>query len=399
MFYNRQRGCFILIYRPAAVLCVTLGLFFVSCNHAQNPQKVSAPIDRLAVPTPRDRYADDLARLLAGLPSRPGSQFAELEQQPAWIKHRKQLDSAWDHIEETSLPSMRAFQSQELRAPSIVKAPVFYPFSGPDALMVTIFFPDNPSYVMVGLEPAGTLTSPGQIRRKNLENYLASTRTTVASELGRSFFITRQMDRQFRGQVTDGLFLPIIELLVRSRHTILGYRYVRLDDTGQIIERRTDYHAPGLIGNKGIEIDFLRDDDQSVHKLLYLSVNLSDKSLKDNKPFQTFLADLKGTATLLKATSYMVHKPEFSIIRGQVLSKSVALLQDDSGVPYRFLAAPPWTVQLYGTYIRPYGSFRYLAQSDLRKAYLGSGTKPLNFRIGYGYGKVSSNLLFARKPD
>ena len=43
------------------------------------------------------------------------------------------------------------------------------------------------------------------------------------------------MDRQFRGQVTDGLCLPILELLVRSDHTILGFRYVRLDD------RRTDH--------------------------------------------------------------------------------------------------------------------------------------------------------------
>ena len=56
-------------------------------------------------------------------------------------------------------------------------------------------------------------------------------------------------------------------------------------------------------------------------------------------------------------------------------------------------------MQLYGAYDRPYGSFRWLEQADLRKAYLSSGPKPLDFRIGYGYGKVPSNLLFARKLD
>jgi hypothetical protein len=206
------------------------------------------------------------------------------------------------------------------------------------------------------------------------------------------------MDRQLRGQVVDGLFLPILELLVRSHHTILGFRYVRLDDAGQIVERPAGYKAPGKIGNKGLEIDFRRDDDQSVHKLLYFSVNLSDQRLRENQPFLAFLASLKGTATLLKATSYMVHKPEFSMIRERVLSGSVAVLQDDSGIPYRFFAAAPWTVQLYGAYVRPYGSFRWLQQTDLRKAYLSSGPKPLTFRIGYGYGKIPSNLLFARKP-
>jgi hypothetical protein len=128
-------------------------------------------------------------------------------------------------------------------------------------------------------------------------------------------------------------------------------------------------------------------------------VNLSDKSLAENQAFLTFLGSLRGTATLLKATSYMVHKEDFSIIRERVLAKSVAVLQDDSGIPYRFFAAPAWTVQLYGSYVRPYGSFRWLQQADLRAAYQSAGPKPLGFRIGYGYGKVPSNLLFARKAD
>jgi len=107
---------------------------------------------------------------------------------------------------------------------------------------------------------------------------------------------------------------------------------------------------------------------------------------------------VKGSATFLKATSYMTHRPEFSIIREEVLAKSIAVLQDDSGIPYSYFAAP-WQVQLYGSYIRPYGSFKWLRQVDLQKAYQGAGPKPLEFRIGYGYSKVPSNLLFARKTS
>ena len=387
-------------YRRIRIPCLAVALFAISCSHP--PEKAAAvvsPADPLSVATPRDRYADDLGRFLAGLPARTGSPFSELEKQPAWMEHRRELNRDWSKIEEASLPAMRAFQKQELGAPPVTASPVFYAFSGPDALMVTVFFPKNPTYVMVGLEPAGTLPARKDVERKNLGKYLESIRDTSASELSRSFFITRQMDRQFRGQITDGLFLPILSLLVRSNNTILGYRYVRLDDAGRVVERAAGYKAPGKIGNKGVEIDFQRDDDQSVHKLLYFSVNLSDKSLQDNQPFKEFIAGLKGTATLLKATSYMTHKEEFSTIRDMVLSKSIAVLQDDSGIPYRFFAAAPWTTQLYGSYDRPYGSFKWLQQADLRKAYLSPGPKPLAFRIGYGYGKVPSNLLFARKSD
>jgi hypothetical protein len=235
------------------------------------------------------------------------------------------------------------------------------------------------------------------LEEKNLELYLAATRSTLASEFHRSFFITRQMDHQFRGQITDGLCLPILELLVRSGDTIMGFRYVRLDEAGQIVERPADFHTPGVIGNKGVEIEFRGDGDQSVHKLFYFSVNLADARLQDDKAFLTFLSGLQGATSFLKATSYMLHRPQFSIIRQHLLSESAAVLQDDSGVPYHFYVSQDWRVQLYGQYVRPYGSFRWLQQPDLKNAYLTQEPRPLPFRIGYGYGAVPSNLLFATK--
>jgi hypothetical protein len=379
------------------IACLLSAAFAASCGQAPRSNAGERSFDRVLEPAPRERYADDVSRFLAGLPAKPGSRLAELHETAEWLHHRDQLDPAWERVEREQLAAMRDFWKQELSQPVIAGSTIFYPFSGPDALMVTAFFPHSPAYVMVGLEPAGTLPAPKQFERKNLKKYLAGIRATVASELGRSFFITRQMDRQFRGQVTDGLLLPILELLVRSGHTVLGFRYVRLDDSGQIIERASDYHAPGKIGNKGVQIDFQTDEDGSVHKLVYFSVNLSDKMLRDNKPFLDFASRLQGVTTFLKATSYMTHKQQFSIIRDQILTDSAAVLQDDSGIPYRFFLTPAWRVQLYGSYVRPYGSFRWLEQPDLRKAYLTLSPKPLTFRIGYGYSRVPSNLLLATR--
>ena len=351
-------------------------------------------VDRGNEPVPQDRYADDVGRFLAGLPAKPGSPLADLQKTNAWTQHRRELDRVWERFEGIQLAGMRAFQKQELSQPAMVRRPVFYPFSGPDTLMVTTFFPHNPLYVMVGLEPPGTLPAAKQLGRTDLERYLAKLRSTITPELDRSFFVTRQMDRQFRGQVTDGLFLPIVQLLVRTNHSVRGFRYVRLDDAGRIVARAADQLTRGA---SGVEIDFQTEGDGSIHKLFYFSANLSNNALQDNKPLLAFLSGLNRTDTFLKATSYMLHRPEFSIIDDLLLSKSTAILQDDSGIPYRYFLRPTWEVRLYGEYIRPYGSFRWLEQADLRKAYLTSRPKTLGFRIGYGYGRIPSHLLLAIK--
>ena len=375
-----------------------LAALLVSCGRPSEKSQGNAPArQRPASLVPPTRDADDVGRFLAGLPGKDGSPFKDLESQEAWKTHRRDSDLLWARVQEQWYPPMREFGKKELSGAPIENSTVFYPFSGPDALMITVFFPRSPLYVMVGLEPAGTLPKPRKIPGDKLDSYLAEVRDAVSSVLERSFFITREMDREFRGQVTDGLLSPILLLLTRAHQTVLGYRYVRLDDGGRVVERPADYKAPGRIGNKGVEIDFRTDADQSVHKLYYFSVNLSDDRLRENKPFLVFLSGLKGMTTFFKATSYMTHEPGFSIIREQVLAESSAILQDDSGIPYRFFGTARWRVQLFGDYDRPYGSFRWREQPDLRKAYDSPGPKPLNFRIGYGFARVPSNLLLAKR--
>ncbi len=391
-------------YRSSLLVALLFTFATVSpgCGHSASPaavsteKKESAPTPPVRVPENRD--ADDTARFLAGLPGSPGSPFADLEQTEAWADHRARLDAAWHKLDGTLIAGLQEFGKAELSDLPLREATVFYPFSGPDALYATACFPNNATYVLVALEPSGTLPSLKQLSRKqDLAGYLAATRETMGSVLGRSFFITREMDRQFRGQVTDGLLLPILEVLVRRHNTILGFRYTRLDDDGRLIDRDRSYKPRTPYGDKGLQIEYRSDEDQAVHQMYYLTINLDDEHLKTNPQFVKYAAGLKGAVTLLKATSYMTHRDEFSIIRDLILANSQAVLQDDSGIPFHFFSPDTWKVQLYGEYTRPYGSFRYLIQSDLQKAYHDPGARPLPFRIGYGYGKVNSNLQLARR--
>ena len=366
--------------------------------HNSNP-RAAEKLNAVSLPAaPYERDADDTGRFIAGLPGKPGSPFAQLEDTDAWRAHRRWLDAGWHKAEDGFITHLGEFQKQELGTTSTRNSAVFYPFGGPDALALTLYFPDSPVYVSAGLEPAGTLPAFRQLATaRDLPKYLAEVRDAMASELNRSFFVTREMDRQFRGQVTDGLLLPIMILLARTNHTVLSVRYVRVDENGQVVERPAQFKSPGRFSNKGVEIAFRSDSAQLVHKLYYFSVNLSDQELRQNLAFLSYLARLKNTATLLKATSYMPHRSDFSLIRNHVLTNSSVILQDDSGIPFRFFQPDSWNVQLYGKYDRPYGSFRWLEQPDLRKAYQSSNTRPLSLHIGYGYFRIPSNLLLATR--
>ena len=394
----------IIRYRSSLLIALLFAFATVSpgCGHSDSPAAASTEKKDAAptapAPVPENRDADDVARFLAGVPGNPGSPFAELEKTEAWIDHRARLDSAWHKAEGSLIAGLQEFAKAEMSDPALREAIVYYPFSGPDAVYATVCFPSNSTYVLVALEPSGTLPSLKKLSQKqDLAGYLAATRDTMGSVLGRSFFITREMDRQFRGQVTDGLLLPILEMLVRRHNTIQGFRYTRLDDAGKLIDRDLSYKPRTPYGDKGVQIKYRSDEDQSVHQMYYLTINLDDEHLKANPQFVKYSASLKGSITLLKATSYMTHNDEFSMIRNLILDNSQVVLQDDSGIPFHFFSPDAWKVQLFGEYTQPYGSFRFRIQKDLQKAYHEPGTRPLPFRIGYGYGKVNSNLQLARR--
>ena len=386
-------------YRKLAPL-LFLTVFLSSCDRPRksvDPKEyVRSPL--FSKPAPQTRDANDVGRFLAGLPGVAGSPFAGLEKQEEWKEHSRQLNDDWAEVQAGGIPAMSQFQTEALGGSTVGNSVVFYPFSGPDALMVGVFFPHCPTFVMVGLEPPGTLPAPNQLAAKDLGIYLDDVRSTIYSELHRSFFITREMDRQFRGQVSDGLLPTILHLLVRTNHTIVGHRYVRLEQDGSIAGRAA---GDKTAGPHGVQIDFRAGSDRLLQRLYYFSVNLSDSRLGKDQPFLNFLAKLSGVTTYMKATSYMPHHPEFSIVRRQILDRSAAILQDDSGIPYRFFDPKQWRVQLYGAFDHPYGSFKWLAQPDLKKAYETLNPKPLHFRIGYGFSKVPSNLLLAVRigPD
>ena len=75
--------------------------------------------------------------------------------------------------------------------------------------------------------------------------HLAEMRESVASVLSRSFFVTRQMDREFRHPYRRFTTADSSPAGAHASYGFSGFRYVRLDDQGQIIDRDAAYKAPG----------------------------------------------------------------------------------------------------------------------------------------------------------
>lgn len=326
-------------------------------------------------------------------PGKSGSPFTELESTEAWQDHARLSDKAWNTYAHDRLPALSSFARTELSDFGKPQSTVFYPFSGPDSLTATAFFPRASTYVLVALEPPGTLTGLSRFLKKNLAGELTELRTTFDSLLSRSFFVTRQMDHQLRGQVTDGVLPLVLVELVRTGNTVLGCEFLHIDESGRVLARP----AEQKVHDWGFALDFRNDGDGSVHRVYYFSVNLASDHLDKNPEFQKQMADLGPVVTYLKSTSYLLHQPAFSTIRDRILSMSTAVLQDDSGIPYKSFPQDKWNVQLYGEYLQPYGSFRYMVEPELKAAFQKPDVKKLEFRIGYGYGRAPSNLELARR--
>lgn len=343
----------------------------------------------------KSREADDFGRFLAGLPGKPGSPYLKFEEDPAWIAHREAFESDWAKFDRNRVPVLQEFQKKELNGAPNAGGTLFYPFGGPDFVTANLFFPANNNYVFVGLEPAGTIRSASSFEQQSLASSLPRMRSTLGSLLRRSFFITAEMERQVRGQITDGLLPLLLVQMTRTGHTILGHRYVTLDEHGSYVDRKPSDSTPR---NRGVVIEFERDGSTEVKHLTYISANLSNEPLKRNVEFQAFMDQLKPMATFFKSASYLPHSENFAVIRQQVLAKSDAITQDDTGVPFRFFDNGKWNVMLYGKYTKPYGTFSYRKQPDLKVAFdKGENVKNLGFFIGYGYGIAPSNLLVARR--
>jgi len=128
-------------------------------------------------------------------------------------------------------------------------------------------------------------------------------------------------------------------------------------------------------------------------------LNVINYALKKHSPnFLPYLKKEGRYTTVIKSASYLMHNAmiKFTKIRKSVIENSDYIVQDDSGVPIRYLSNN-WQLQFHGYYDQPIPLFKHRTQKDLQMAMKKNSTGILPFSYGYDYGKGQSNLITAKR--
>jgi hypothetical protein len=333
-----------------------------------------------------DPSADATAKFLAGLPI-TGTPLENFSSGTGWKTHAADLDRAWKQFDERQLAKIRDWAPQALGPAYQDTGPMYYMFSGPDFLYANAFFPNASTYILCGTEPVGPIPDMAKIPPHVLPSALANLRKSLDSVLSWSFFITKNMKVDLRQQQLTGTLPVLYVFLARAGCTIDSVELVALDKSGAFV-------AEGKGTTPGVKITFTGSAGRP-QTLFYFTTDLADWAIKVNPNFGKFCEQQGQGVTLLKAASYLMHSDNFSQVRGYLLAHSKVILEDDSGIPYRFLSNNKWNVRFYGRYLGPIKRFLKNGQLDLAKDNAASAPPPLPFSFGYQWQPSRSSLIVA----
>ena len=344
-----------------------------------------------------NRKYNDIARYIAGMKAWPGSPYAKLENDSVWSKFHRNFDYSWNQIATTRLEPMTEWGNTELATERKSKLDIFYPLSGPDILHANYFFPDAKNYRLYALEINGALPDLNNMNLKTTENYLNAVYSSLADIFKRSYFITHKMSTELNASNVNGTLPLICVFLVRTGHEIINLKYFHLNDDGTETELPKD--SLGTHHNDLVKVYFKNSKNNSIQMVSYMKCDLSDGAYTKNDALKTMFTKMKPCITYLKSASYLLHYGFFSQFRDLILSKSKTILEDDTGIPYKYFPGDKWYVSLYGVYVNPVSDFSGVFQTDLLDAYKDTilrKPKKLPFSLGYHWGSNKQNLIKAQ---
>lgn len=332
--------------------------------------------------------ADDNARVIAGLAPSSGSPLEPLTREASWQSHAKYFDKAWGDLETRQLSKIKAWSAKNVPARKPV---LFYMFSGPDFLYADTFFEGASTYVLSGLEPVGQVPDLAALPPRSLGAELRGLQNSLNSVLSFSFFITKKMKTELRDGRLTGTLPILYTFLARSGKTVKETTLVSLNPDGTV----TPLSGPLAKGaNPGAKITFVAGSGPE-QTLYYFNTDLSNGGLKTSG----FLAFCKGLGqgdSFVKSASYLMHSDNFSTVREFIVANTATLVQDDSGVPLRFLDEKDWRITPFGRYLNPISIFpRKTYQPKMRDLFGKDRAQALDFGIGYRWRPNESNLLLA----
>lgn len=382
----------------AIVALLTLSL--ISCEQAQKERSQQNSKTSKDSQIKLDTLSNNIARLIGGKPivATPPQNW-----DTAFINRFVNLTAGKvARIKEDRLDKMTAWNQDNLSGSNVEKSRfVFYPFSGGDFIHVNALYPDAKEYLMVAREDVGEVPNLFAKDAAFVNEYLSDIDTILRDIYNKSYFITKNMVEDTKKRtLVNGMLPLILWAAVNSNYEIVDYRFLEMNDSSSTLMPYVQ-NAPEE-KPEAVEINLKVAASDKITKVTYISCDISDDGFVKRGSFLNYLKNNvpDNCNSFVKSASYLMHYGSFSDIRDLLLSKSKFLIQDDTGIPYRYFPSNQWQTNLFGVYEAPIKDFDAgLFQKDLSSAYndslLYKGN--LKFSLGYHWGSRKQNQLVAVK--
>ncbi len=334
---------------------------------------------------------NDTAAFLAGTAMKERSPLRPLIQNEQYKTYRAEMDKIWENYRTSNLVKIELYRKAHIK--NAHSGLVMYPFSGPDILNALAFFPDAAEYIMMGLEVPGNVPDPLHYRGPDIYRELFKIKRSLRTILQLNYFRTLEMMADFKTDSYSNITGIMMFFLARYGYEILDIKDFHIEQTGAIGYGSAD---PSLKQTLGVEFIFRRGRGEPLQMARFISANLSDSSFSRIKGLTLYLGTKRRFITFIKSASYLLSFENFNIMRSYLLAGSRYLIQDDTGIPYRYLLKEDWKMSFYGRY-RVLAMFSNRFQRDLDAEIKKNSSGPLPFSFGYGFVPEKSNLMIAER--
>jgi hypothetical protein len=344
-----------------------------------------------------NRRATATAQLLAGImPNPPEPALNRFTETEAWKEHSKWMTAQWAQVR-GRLSTMESWREQEIKVANSRTKTLVYPFSGPDFINAYALFPDHARYIFYSLERPGALPDMESVTPTQFVKLLTDVRGAFRDIFERNYFITSYMTKQLTTPWVRGT-VPVMATMM----ALMNRRIIRVEPLDLFPDLTRAYDTPEgkrpRVLLRGVRIDFASPAAPGIQQLYYFGLDATDKALEYYPDFLPWVSQYRGSTVLIKSASYLLHDGQFSKTRAALLEQADVVVQDDTGIPYRFLSQAPWHVKLFGKYHKPIRPMEYAYQKDLEAAFkTNTDQADLPFPFGYHWRGKQSALIVAHR--
>ena len=167
---------------------------------------------------------------------------------------------------------------------------------------------------------------------------LQDVRSAFRDIFERNYFITSYMTKQLttpwmRGTVP--VMATMMALMNRQHHENRADRFVSGTDPSLRSRRRqktASVDARRCASNSSIQTT-------GTQQLYYVSLDATDKALEFYPDFMNWVSSIQAGDGIIKSASYLLHDNQFAKTRSMLLEAADVVVQDDTGIPYRYSSA------------------------------------------------------------